>query len=222
MSNDTWAALTATPLAEVRRRAAVIGEIAEVEPMTVDGAERCAWNDGGGQSAVWYFTPDGRALLLTFDHESDLNLYAEGDYALQESLYRGVPESLVRLVRNRPENYESLNLVDEGTGDSIHYAGGVFWYDGERWAAAEGFLAHCEREGLDPMVDSGFEYCLDACAFGGEFTPESVVERRAAEEWYDDEDDREAALVEIRGIFDRVDGGSASRTARTAPPTARR
>lgn len=207
MSDDTFAALQATPLAEVRRRAAIIGEIIEVPPLAVDGAERFGWNDGGGQSAVWYFTPDDRALLLTFDHETALNLYAEGDYALQESLYRGVPEFLVRLVRNRPENYESLNLVDEETGDAIHYAGGVFWYDGERWSAAEGFLHHCEQEGLDPMAESGFGYCLGDYAFGREFTAEAVVRQRDSDGYYEEDAARVAALVEIREVFDRVGGG---------------
>lgn len=65
MSEDTWDAVRATPLAEVRRRAAIVGEIVEVAPGTVDGARRFGWNDGGGQSAVWYFTGDGRGLLLT-------------------------------------------------------------------------------------------------------------------------------------------------------------
>ncbi|WP_447005477.1 hypothetical protein ACRAKI_02775 [Saccharothrix isguenensis] len=175
MSEDTWNALKATPLAEVRRRAAIVNRLADIPPVVVDGAERFAWNDGGGQSAVWYFTPDGRALLLTFDHESDLNLYAEDDYALQESLYRGVPEPLVGLVRNRPENYESLNLTDPETGRTIHYAGGVFWFDGEGWRAAEGFLDHCEREDLAPLTDSGFDYCLRAYAFGREFTGDAAL-----------------------------------------------
>ncbi|OXM53179.1 hypothetical protein [Amycolatopsis alba] len=170
MSDEIWAALGATPLEEVRRRAAAIDEQTGITPVEVDGAERFAWNNGGGESAVWYFTPDGRALLLTFDHESDLNLYAEEDYAVQEALYRGVPEDLVRLVRDRPENYESLNLVDPETGAAIHYAGGVFWFDGERWARAEGFLDHCRREGLDPLSESGFAYCLGEYRFGEEFT----------------------------------------------------
>lgn len=201
MTEDIREGLVATPLAEVRRRAAIVDEIAEVAPVVVDGAERFAWNDRGGQSTVWYFTPDGRALLLTFDHELELNLYAEGDYALQESLYRGVPEDLVRLVRDRPENYESLNLVDDATGSTIHYAGGVFWFDGGQWREAEGFLAHCEREDLDPMVESGFGYCLEPYLFGREFTPEAVVDSRS--DWYSDESERAAALTAIRGIFAR-------------------
>ncbi|MEU4446273.1 hypothetical protein AB0K14_04275 [Actinosynnema sp. NPDC050801] len=198
-----WDALKATPLAEVRRRAAIIGELAEVAPMAVDGAERFGWNDRGGQSAVWYFTADGRALLLTFDHESDLNLYAEGTYALQESFYRGVPEELVGLVRDRPENYESLNLVDEATGATIHYAGGVFWFDGGQWLAATGFLEHCEREGLDAMRESGFDYCVDAYLFGVEFTAEAVVANRVEDGWYEDEAERETALAEIRELIAR-------------------
>jgi hypothetical protein len=196
--SDIWEGLKATPLADVRRRAAIVGDLVEVAPVVVDGAERFAWNDGGGQSTVWYFTPDGRALLLTFDHETDLNLYAEGDYTLQESLYRGVPEDLVRLVRDRPENYESLNLADEATGATIHYAGGVFWFDGGQWREAEGFLAHCEQEELEPMVDSGFGYCMKAYLFGREFTVEAVLESR-----YDGEAERVAASGRIGEVFAR-------------------
>ncbi|MFD6070283.1 MULTISPECIES: hypothetical protein [Amycolatopsis] len=205
MSEEIWAALGATSLEEVRRRAAVIDAVTEITPVEVDGAERFAWNDCGGQSAVWYFTPDKQALLLTFDHESDLNLYAEEDYSAQEALYGGVPEDLVALVRNRPENYESLNLVDAETGASIHYAGGVFWFDGERWAQAEGFLEHCRREELDPLSESGFTYCVGHYLFGEEFTPEAIVEERAADGWYEDDDaERAEALAEIREIFARL------------------
>ncbi|MFJ6697984.1 hypothetical protein ACIQM4_18215 [Streptomyces sp. NPDC091272] len=170
MSNAMWDALVATPLPEVRRRAAVMDERAGVEPVAVPGARRLAWNDGGGQSAVWYFAEDGRVLLLTFDHESELNLYAEEDYALQESLYDGVPESLVALVRDRPENYESLNLTDSATGRSIHYAGGVFWYDGTHWHVSEGLARYCRREDIDPFGESGFEYCLRGYRFGQDFS----------------------------------------------------
>ncbi|MGP3735795.1 hypothetical protein ACTWJ9_21825 [Streptomyces sp. GDS52] len=91
MSDAMWDALVATPLPEVRRRAAVVDDLAGVEPVTVTGARRLAWNDGGGQSAVWYFAEDGRVLLLTFDHESELNLYAEGDFALRSPSARASP-----------------------------------------------------------------------------------------------------------------------------------
>lgn len=48
---------------------------------------------------------------------------------------------------------------EEGAGRTIHYAGGVFWFDGDQWGAADGFVAHCTQKGLDGMVESGFDYC---------------------------------------------------------------
>ncbi|MFE6225404.1 hypothetical protein [Streptomyces sp. NPDC057854] len=176
MSNEIWDALAATPLPEVRRRAALVDDLVGITPVSVPGAQRLAWNDGGGQSAVWYFTDDGRALLLTFDHESELNLYAEDDFALQESFYDGVPEPLVALVRDRPENYESLNLTDPATGRTIHYAGGVFWYDGTSWHVSTGLQKHCGSEELDLFRESGFDYCLEVYRFGEAFAPATLEE----------------------------------------------
>jgi hypothetical protein len=203
MSRATWDALTATPLSEVRRRASILNHLAEVEPVTVTGARRLAWNDGGGQSAVWYFAEDSRVLLLTFDHESALNLYAEDDYVLQESFYDGVPDSLVALVRDRPENYESLNLTDAATGRTIHYAGGVFWYDGTRWHVTDGLSDHCRSEGLDLFGESGFDYCLAPYRFGQDFTPEIIVANRDDDGQYEDEGEKEADLSTIRMVFRR-------------------
>ncbi|WP_217168894.1 hypothetical protein [Streptomyces sp. AC512_CC834] len=203
MSNATWDALEATPLPEVRRRAAVVDDLAGVEPVTSAGARRLAWNDGGGQSAVWYFAQDGRVLLLTFDHESVLNLYAEEDFALQESFYQGVPESLVTLVRDRPENYESLNLTDSATGRTIHYAGGVFWYDGTRWHVSDGLVEYCRREDIDLFGESGFDYCLDVYRFGQDLTPETVVAIRDESGRYEDEKGKEADLAGVREVFIR-------------------
>ncbi|WP_411576543.1 hypothetical protein [Streptomyces mutabilis] len=203
MSNAMWDALTVTSLPEIRRRAAVMDDLAEVEPVTVPGARRLAWNDRGGQSAVWYFTEDGRVLLLTFDHESQLNLYAEDDFVLQESFFEGVPDSLVTLVRDRPENYESLNLTDATTGRTIHYAGGVFWYDGTRWHVSDGLAEYCRREDLDLFGESGFDYCLDAYRFGQDFTPESVAAVREDDGRYEDDQEKEADLAGLREVFDR-------------------
>ncbi|MDG9688607.1 hypothetical protein QC281_00660 [Streptomyces sp. DH17] len=203
MSNAMWDALTVTSLTEIRRRAAVMDDLAEVEPVTVPGARRLAWNDGGGQSAVWYFTEDGRVLLLTFDHESQLNLYAEDEFVLQESFFEGVPDSLVTLVRDRPENYESLNLTDATTGRTIHYAGGVFWYDGTRWHVSDGLAEYCRREDLDLFSESGFDYCRDAYRFGQDFTPESVAAVREDDGRYEDDEEKEADLAGLREVFDR-------------------
>ncbi|MFF0449010.1 hypothetical protein ACFYT4_21815 [Streptomyces sp. NPDC004609] len=76
------AELDATPPAELRRRAAIVtalsGGPASFSQKTVsyrvDGATRFAWNDSGGQSVQWYFTDGGRALLIAFEHEGELNI----------------------------------------------------------------------------------------------------------------------------------------------------
>ncbi|MDT0531699.1 hypothetical protein RM555_22165 [Micromonospora sp. DSM 115977] len=57
--DETWHALRATPIGEVRRRAAIVSELTFHAPTTVDGAERFAWDDGGGQSTVWHLPRTG-------------------------------------------------------------------------------------------------------------------------------------------------------------------
>ncbi|RFU86922.1 hypothetical protein DY218_09775 [Streptomyces triticagri] len=205
-THPTWDALRAMPVDEVRRRAAIVADFTGVEPMRVDTAERLAWHDGGGQSTVWYFLPDGRILLLTFDHESPLNLYAEGTYADQQALFDGVPADLRALVQDRPENYESLNIVDTTTGATIHYAGGVFWFDGTHWHIADGLLTHCARESLDLFIESGLDYCLDEYFFDRpDFTAETVVGHRRSEGRYEDEheDAESEELATLTKAFDR-------------------
>ncbi|MGW4780853.1 hypothetical protein ACWEPA_29895 [Streptomyces filamentosus] len=202
-TEPVWGALTATPLAEVRRRAAVVDDLTGITPVTVPGAQRLAWNDGGGQSAVWYFAEDGRALLLTFDHEADLNLYGEDEFGPQESFYGGVPDSLVDLVRDRPENYESLNLTDPDTGRTIHYAGGVFWYDGTRWHVADGLVAYCREEEVDLFGESGFSYCLAPYLFGEDFTPEALAALREKNGRYESDEQRAEDLAALREVFAR-------------------
>ncbi|MFF2650786.1 putative quinol monooxygenase [Streptomyces sp. NPDC058045] len=189
MSTDHSAlqALRDTPVEEVRRRAEIVDAVRRLEaggtedPHRVGPAVRSAWNDGGGQSTVWYWFPDGRALLAVFDHETDLNLYAEGDYALQLALYDGVPDELKSVVLNQPETYESLNLTDEATGNTVLYAGGVFWYDGSAWQIAEGLIRHVAQhlpDALDELSETGLDYCLATYLLGQDFTLEAWLTQR--------------------------------------------
>ncbi|MEU6076302.1 hypothetical protein [Micromonospora sp. NPDC047074] len=194
--DETWHALGATPIREVRRRAAIISELTFHKPTVVDGAERFAWDDHGGQSTVWHFLPDGQALLLTLDPEADLSVGWD-DYAGQEALYGDVPEELVRLVRDRPATSRSGNVTDVPTGRTIQWACGVFWFDGERWRVAEGLLDHCDETGIDPMIGSGFAYCLGAYRFGEDFlTPEAVVADTEHSWWIDADEGDELAVVQ--------------------------
>ncbi|MGW4722276.1 hypothetical protein [Streptomyces sp. NPDC004291] len=180
MADDIWEALRGTPIGEVRRRVAAVSEtLGPGCVREVRGALRYAFDQGIGQWAVWYFTPDRRALLLTYEGIADTTP-AWNDYATMEAFYRDVPEDLVALVRDDGEARSTV--VDEESGATLHLASSVFWCDGETWWISEGFLDHCEEEGYDPLVNSCFEDCLFPYAFGRDLSPESVARLAADEE----------------------------------------
>jgi hypothetical protein len=206
------AELDAMPLAELRRRAAIVtalsGGPASFSQRSVSyrvgGATRFAWNDSGGQSVRWYFTDDGRALLLAFEHEGELNVPGPvDDFALQRTYYRGVPDDLMRYAGDRTAAYENLTLADPETGATLLTATGVCWYDGAHWHVADGLVQYCADEGIDLDFESGLDmspYVLDR-----DFTPESYLDHY----YYRDDGnslpaaERAAALDTIRPVFAR-------------------
>jgi hypothetical protein len=142
------------------------------------------WEDFGGQWTRWFFTPNDRALLLTFDHETALNL---GDFHLQRSMYDGVPDDLLALVTDRPAVPGYLNRHDAASGGIIHVAGGIFWYDGTEWNVPYGLVDHAIDADFDLWIESAFDYCLGDYRFGDEFTPETVRQFRNRSWMPDDE-----------------------------------
>ena len=212
--------LAATPLAELRYRAAVVTDLAgtgasharSTRSYRVEGATRYATNDSGGQNAIWYFTDDGRVLLCTFMHDSEANV--AGDLELQRSFYSGVPADLLRLAADRTEAYE--NIRAEADGECLLAATGVGWYDGTTWRVSEGPRAYCEEYGLAP-AESGLAN-LDPYLLGREFTPETYLDEYfLADDWLGpsrevrlpaqvpgpSRPDRETLLTRIRPIFQR-------------------
>ncbi|MCH6160841.1 hypothetical protein [Streptomyces marispadix] len=204
------AELDATPLAELRRRAAIVTALSggpgtfsqKSVSYRVDGATRFAWNDSGGQSVKWYFTDDGRALLIAFEHEGELNLPGPTDeFALQRTYYRGVPDDLLRYAGDRTRAYENITLTDPETGATLLTATGVCWYDGAHWHIADGLLAYCAEEGIDLDFESGLD--MSPYVLGRDFTPETYLDHY----YYRDEGDdlpvaeRAAVLDAIRPVF---------------------
>lgn len=132
------------------------------------------WENGGGDETAWLFAPDGRALLVVFDHESELNLYADYDFAAQALLYQGVPPDLIAGLRALPDEEPFLTISEDQ--ESFPVASGVFWFDGSTWRTAEGLLTLVERRGLSLGDDSGFDFCTSWYHLDGEFTPESLAD----------------------------------------------
>lgn len=137
------------------------------------GGSLVRWENGGGDDASWFFAADGRVLLLVFDHESALNLYADYEVAAQKAMYDGVPDELIAPVRGLAEEDPFLMMGDGA--DAVPASSGVFWSDGHRWCPAEGLVNLVADRGLDLVRDSGVDPCTGWYLLGQEFTPESLL-----------------------------------------------
>ncbi|MET7639821.1 hypothetical protein [Streptomyces sp. NPDC005438] len=205
------AALNDTPLPELRRRAAVVTDLAAVIPLYVSAspsyrlgnATRYACNDSGGSSNTLYVTDDGRALLLGLSRDSELHVGRENngrDFANLRDLYRGVPEDLMRYAGDRTDAYENLTVTDRETGASLLLVSGACWFDGEQWHFARGLLDLCAAEGLNPAFEAGLvpdEYLL-----GHEFTLENFFEEYIGPGVLSDEEWAESVAL-ARPVFER-------------------
>jgi hypothetical protein len=177
MEETPLSQLAQWPVDELRRRARILSALFETDPVTLSGCEFVLCANGAGDDASWLFVDDGRVLLLVFDHESVLNLYAENDVAAQFRMYEGVPDDLLALVRGLPEGCPFL-MLGKGT-EAMPIASGVFWFDGSIWRPSLGLISLVEERHLDLFDDSGFEHCTGWCLLDQVYTPEALIEEDA-------------------------------------------
>lgn len=210
---DELAALDTLPLEELQWRMAIVtdltGTAASCSQSTHErrlaGATRYAWNDSGGTSLLVYVTDDGRALIVTFEAESALNIgFGDEDHPYLSAMLRGVPSDLRQLTeeagQDAGDHYPDLVLTDTVTGRRLIAATGVFWHDGRRWHVADGVLAVCAEEGIDPVVECGA--LPSVYLLGQEFTPDAYYAR-----WVHDAPLTPEERAHVRGLiqaaFDR-------------------
>lgn len=174
-------ALNATPLAELERRARVLAVLSLTPEAALGGARVVGWENGAGDNAAWVFPSDGTALLLVLDHESQLNLYVENESAAQLRMYSGVPETLRSLVLGLPDESAFLTLSSGETAAAVA-SGVAFLHDGA-WSLSPGLLALCSERGLDPLVDSGLNFCLSQYLLGQEFSVDVLSGRDPEARW---------------------------------------
>lgn len=172
-------ALTATPLAELERRARVLAELSRTPEAALGGARVVGWENGAGDNAAWVFPGDGTALVLVLDHESELNLYVEDESEAQLRMYSGVPEGLRSLVLDLSDESVLLTLGPESAAVA---SGMAFLHDGV-WSLSPGLLALCAERGLDPLVDSGLNFCLSEYLLGREFSVQVLSGRDPEARW---------------------------------------
>lgn len=163
--------------AELRERATTVSRAVRLEPREDGPWLRCAWDNGGGDAAVWFFHEDGRTLVLLVDHDSPMNLYSAGDGDAQLDLYRGLPEDMRALVIGTDDDDPLLAMP---VGDTlVTFATGVFWSDGEQWFATDGLADRLRGDDSLSLRDTGTSVCLypfDLYSYyaPGEFEPEIV------------------------------------------------
>ncbi|MFD0556462.1 hypothetical protein FB566_1702 [Stackebrandtia endophytica] len=163
--------LRATHPRELCFRLEVLTRIDGREPVTVDGVTHYGFGNGAGDTVNAWFTDDGRGLVVTFDHNGELNFYEDGP--AQAALYEGVPDDLLGLVRNVPETDTMLSaLLPDGT--ELVVASGVFHFSGP-CAMADGLVSWLQKSGLD-TTDTGIDWLLESFLALRDFSPATVAE----------------------------------------------
>lgn len=195
---DTWEALQQTPIPELRRRAALVEMVDEFLKPSPPENGLYVWADGGGQTTAWQFADDGKALLLTLEHEGVLNVINE-EVHVQRGFFDGVPSELVALIQRDPEATGFFDFSDEA--GPVLSASGVFWCDGVRWHVAEGLRRYCTENDVY-IEESGYEYCTRPYLLGQEFTADTYYQEFALMDWM-----KEPERAELRR---RIDAGFAA------------
>lgn len=198
------------PLKELKKRAALTAAITEKlfryrsydEMFSNEEDEQGEytvfhWDDGGGQVTALYFTADDEILLLTFDHECSTNFYGEGteeEAQKQASLYRGVPQRLMRFVKNLEEDNWLLN-IDFDNGETLYSASAIAWFVGGSWSYSEAFDA------LRYGEDGGLDYCLSPLLVQEEsLTEEALVQQYKDSGFNGDAESDEEESKEIKVV----------------------
>lgn len=163
-------------MTELRERAVVVADVVGLVPTQEGPWSRYAWENGGGDAAVWFFHEDERALLLTVDHESDLNLYSDGDGDGQRDLFRGLPDDMLELVVGREDEAPLLTMPYKDT--RVTFATGVFWFDGTEWRIAEGLSERIDADESLRLRDTGIRFCLSPYNLRTDYEPGTFTYER--------------------------------------------
>lgn len=165
---------------DLRTRLEVLTRIDGRKPVTADGVTHYGFGNGVGDTVNAWFTDEGRGLVVTFDHNGELNFYEDGP--AQAALYEGVPEDLLALVRNVPETDTTLSaLLPDGT--ELVVATGVFHFSGP-CAMADGLVSRLQESQLD-AEDTGVGWLLEGFLAMEDFSPTTVAETVS---WWSAED----------------------------------
>lgn len=143
-------------LEEIRRRAAVVSANTGVSSTFAGHKQwlRFGLTDRLGRSTAWFFGPGGRQLLLFNDPSSKAHL--ADDPLAQQRLYDGLPEDMVALVRDVPDDglVTSVRDQDDDLASSWVIASAATWFDGFLWRITHGTRAMLAARSID-LAETG-------------------------------------------------------------------
>lgn len=120
------------------------------------------YSDGTGNSdSLWLIpTSEGlEGLYLYYDHESDMNFYAEDpgvDYEYQSRLYSDLPLNLKELLSDGKEG-ELLNIKSPDKSSTIYHGSAILQLSHGTWFAPESY----KELALERDCDGGIAYGFD-------------------------------------------------------------
>ncbi|HIV56687.1 MAG TPA: hypothetical protein H9902_01905 [Candidatus Stackebrandtia faecavium] len=173
-------ALRRTHPQELRRRLGILTAIDGNEVHVADGVTHYRYGNGAGDTVNAWFTSAGRGLLITFDHESDLNAY--NDPETNAAYYDGVPDDLVALARDVPDSMTTLS-ADHPDGGTLVAATGVFHFSAPVTMSA-GLVARLQETSLD-IHETGLSFLVDSFLQIDDFNPDTVADTTA---WWGHDD----------------------------------
>lgn len=165
---------------ELRRRLSILAAIDGNEVRTADGVTHYGFGNGAGDTVNAWFTSAGRGLLITFDHESELNAYENPD--ANAAHYAGVPDDLAALARNVPDS-ETMLAADHPDGGTLAAATGVFHFSAPV-TMAEGLVTRLQDNSAD-VEATGLPFLVESFLQIDDFNPDTLA---AATAWWGHED----------------------------------
>lgn len=97
------------------------------------------YDNGAGDHVVAFFTPDGRALIKGFDHESEVSPHARDEYAIWPGIYDGVPPEFLDLLHDEAVEYEHVTFC-------------CWCDDGQTWKTGSALIPEEMDDGSDRLL----------------------------------------------------------------------
>ncbi|NHZ43918.1 hypothetical protein [Massilia aquatica] len=68
------------------------------------------YDNGAGDHVIAFFTPDGKALIKGFDHESEVSAHAREEFGIWPGIYDGIPCGFLSPLQDEAAEYDHVTF----------------------------------------------------------------------------------------------------------------